>query len=107
MGILATGLPLALQNFGPWFGMNAVLVAGLFGVPRFLAPERAGPVKLLAIGAGPVLFLYAHYGGAVPAVPDPVSVLGPVATFTLIPGRQSGCFGRSTASSSARSPWEG
>ncbi|MFC6942741.1 hypothetical protein ACFQE8_22745 [Salinirubellus sp. GCM10025818] len=30
MGILATGLPLAIQNLGPWLGMNAVFLLGVF-----------------------------------------------------------------------------
>ncbi|WP_199234029.1 hypothetical protein [Halorubrum sp. CGM5_25_10-8B] len=29
LGILATGLPLAIQNFGPWVGMNVVLLVGI------------------------------------------------------------------------------
>ncbi|MEF8851868.1 MAG: hypothetical protein V5A44_02310 [Haloarculaceae archaeon] len=85
-GILATGLPLALQDFGPWFAMNAVFVVGLFVVPRYLAPERTGPIKLLAIVVGTVVFLYANYGGTAPVLPDPASVLGPVATFRLDAG---------------------
>lgn len=83
MGILATGLPLAIQNFGPWFGMNVVFLVGVFVLPRFLPTRRSGIVKLLAIVFGGVLFLYANYGGALPVLPAPSTVLGPVATFTL------------------------
>lgn len=83
MGILATGLPLGLQNFGPWFGMNLVFVVGVFVLPRFLVPRLRGPVKLATLVTGTLLFLYASYGGSVPLVPHPASLLGPVATFSL------------------------
>lgn len=83
MGILATGIPLAVQNFGPWFAMNAVFVLGVFVVPRPLPAERAGGLKLAAIVFGSVLFLYANYGGTLELLPDPGTVLGPVATFEL------------------------
>ncbi|MEF8799960.1 MAG: hypothetical protein V5A38_05190 [Halolamina sp.] len=83
MGILATGLPLAIQNFGPWFGMNAVFVLGVFVVPRPLPTRRTGTVKLLAIVFGSALFLYANYGSAVHVLPAPSIVLGPIATFSL------------------------
>jgi hypothetical protein len=83
MGILATGLPLALQEFGPWAAMNAVFLVGLFAAPRVVSDERAPVVKLLAIAAGSLVFLYANYGGAVGPLPRPASVVGPVATFEL------------------------
>jgi hypothetical protein len=83
MGILATGLPLAFQNFGPWFGMNLIFLVGVFVLPRFLPDRRAGAVKLFAIFLGGTLFLYASYGDAVPVAPQPSRVLGPVATVTL------------------------
>jgi len=83
MGILATGLPLALQDFGPWFAMNLVFLVGLFVLPRFIAKERAGPVKLAAIATGGLVFLYANYGGAVAALPAPATIVGPVATYRL------------------------
>jgi len=83
MGILATGLPLALRNLGPWLGMNAVVVAGVFLVPRVLPPSLTGAVKLAAVGLGGATFAYATYGGAVAALPDPSATLGPVATLSL------------------------
>jgi hypothetical protein len=83
MGILATGIPLAVQNFGPWFGMNATFLVGIFVAPRLLPTRRVGVVKLLAIVAGGVVFLYANYGDAVPLLVAPSSILGPVATFAL------------------------
>jgi hypothetical protein len=87
VGILATGLPIALRHFGPWAGMNVVFLVGLFVLPRFVERDRpAGGVKLgtLAIGSG--LFLYARYGGLLAAqtpIPAPATVIGPVATFRL------------------------
>jgi hypothetical protein len=86
MGILATGLPLALQDFGPWFAMNAMFLVGLFALPRFVADERAAPLKLFAVVAGSLVFLYANYGGAVTTLPAPGAVLGPVATYRLTDG---------------------
>lgn len=83
MGILATGLPLALRNLGPWLGMNAVFVVGVFVLPRLFPGRPRGAVRLAAIVLGAVIFAYATYGGAVAAVPDPASTLGPVATLTL------------------------
>ena len=83
MGILATGLPLALQDFGPWIGMNAVFLAGVFLAPRALQPRRGRVVKLTAIAGGVVLFLYAKYGALVPLLPAPRLVVGPIATFQL------------------------
>lgn len=84
VGILATGLPLSLQALGPWLGMNTVLLLGLFVVP-WVVPGRAASVsKALGIVVGPTLFLYTKYGAALPAsVPEPVAVLGPVATLAL------------------------
>jgi len=83
MGILTTGLPLALQNFGPWFAMNVMFLVGVFALPRLVPARRAGSVKLLAIIAGVVVFLYANYGGSVPVLPHPATTVGPVAAFAL------------------------
>lgn len=83
VGILATGLPLALQGLGPWLAMNVVFVVGLFVLPRFLAPRPARIAKLVAILAGSGLFLFANYGGAFALLPDPEVVVGPVATLAL------------------------
>lgn len=83
VGILATGLPLALQDLGPWLGMNVVFLLGLFVVPRFLPPRPAMAEKFLAITGGSALFLFANYGALLPAGPDPASVVGPVATLAL------------------------
>jgi hypothetical protein len=86
MGILATGLPLAVQDFGPWFTMNAIFLLGVFVVPRRLSARRAGVVKLLALVVGSVVFLYANYGGVAPFLPDPATTVGPVAAFALSDG---------------------
>ncbi|WP_435197391.1 hypothetical protein [Natronomonas sp. EA1] len=83
MGILATGLPLALQDFGPWVGMNIAFLLGLFVLPRPLSVRRGRLVKLIAIVLGVALFLYAKYGQAMTVLPPPQLVLGPIATFTL------------------------
>jgi len=83
VGILATGLPLALQDLGPWLSMNLVFLVGLFALPWVLPPRRAIAVKFLAIVLGIALFLYANYGSALPVVPDPAAVVGPVATLRL------------------------
>ncbi|WP_283402573.1 hypothetical protein [Halorubrum sp. DM2] len=83
VGILTTGLPLAIQNVGPWAGMNAVFLVGVFLVPRLLPTARRNHVKLLAFALGGTVFLYASYGGAVSWLPNPATVLGPVATATL------------------------
>lgn len=87
VGILSTGLPLALQSLGPWLAMNAIFLVGLFGLPRFLSPRRANALKFTAIVAGVAVFLYANYGGvlaaATPLIPAPAAVLGPVATLAL------------------------
>lgn len=83
MGILATGLPLALQDFGPWLGMNTAFLLGLFVLPRPLSARRGRLVKLIAIVLGVALFLYAKYGQAVAVLPPPQLVLGPIATFVI------------------------
>jgi hypothetical protein len=84
LGVLATGLPLAVQNLGPWLGMNAVFLVGVFLVPRPLTDRRASGVKLFALVLGSALFLYANYGAvAAPPLPSPATILGPVATFAL------------------------
>jgi hypothetical protein len=83
VGILATGLPLAMQNFGPWAGMNVVFLLGVFVLPRALPVAQRGPVRLGALVGGSTLFLYANYGAAVGVLPAPASVVGPVATVTL------------------------
>jgi hypothetical protein len=83
VGILATGLPLAIQNLGPWLSMNLVFLVGVFGVPRLL-PDRWGRrVKSGSLVGGSVLFLYANYGAAVHVLPAPRTVVGPVATLAL------------------------
>jgi len=92
MGILATGLPLALQDLGPWLGMNAAFLIGVFLLPRPLSPRRRTPLKLLAIVFGVVLFLYANYGAMVTVLPPPRAVLGPVATFRLGDGATEWLF---------------
>jgi hypothetical protein len=84
LGVLATGLPLAVRNLGPWLGMNAVFLVGVFLVPRPLRNHRAKGAKLLALVLGSTLFLYANYGAiAAPPLPSPATTLGPVATFAL------------------------
>jgi hypothetical protein len=83
MGILATGLPLALQDFGPWLGMNAVFLLGIFVLPRLLSPRQGRFVKFVAVLLGIALFLYAKYGQAITVVPPPRTVLGPIATFAI------------------------
>ena len=83
LGILATGLPLALQDFGPWLGMNIAFLLGLFVLPRALSAQRGRLVKLIAIVLGVALFLYAKYGQAITVLPPPQVVLGPIATFAL------------------------
>ena len=83
MGILATGLPLALQDFGPWFAMNLIFLVGLFVLPRFVSVYRTAPLKLAAIATGVLVFLYANYGGVVAVLPAPSTVVGPVATYRL------------------------
>lgn len=88
VGILATGLPLALQDFGPWVGMNAIFVVGIFVLPRFVRTERvATATKFGAIVLGVIVFLYANYGEilsrTVGITPSPAAVLGPIATLTL------------------------
>ncbi|ELZ33178.1 hypothetical protein [Halorubrum tebenquichense] len=83
VGILTTGLPLAIQNIGPWVGMNAVFLVGVFLAPRLLPITRRNHVKFLALVLGGVVFLYASYGEIAPWLPNPATVLGPVATAAL------------------------
>jgi hypothetical protein len=83
VGILATGLPLSLQSLGPWVVMNAVLLVGVLLVPQVTSAQMAVGSKVVAIVVGPALFFYARYGAAVPGLPEPAAVLGPVATTTL------------------------
>lgn len=89
VGILATGLPLALETLGPWVGANVVFLLGLFVLPRFVTSDRlAAAVKVAAIGVGSGVFLYASYGDSLAAatpVPTPADTVGPVATLTLTP----------------------
>jgi hypothetical protein len=86
VGILATGLPLSLQSLGPWVVMNAVLLVGVLLVPQVTSAQMAVGSKVVAIVVGPALFFYARYGAAVPGLPEPAAVLGPVATTTLSDG---------------------
>jgi hypothetical protein len=83
MGILATGLPLALQNFGPWLAMNTTFFLGLFVLPRPLAARRRRLIKVIAVVLGVALFLYAKYGQVVTVLPPPQVVLGPITTFRI------------------------
>lgn len=87
VGVLVTGLPLALREFGPLAGMNAVFLVGLFVIRRFVKDDSLrGVMKLGSIVLGSGLFLYANDGGrlaAATALPTPAAVLGPVATFRL------------------------
>ena len=83
MGILATGLPLAVQDLGPWLAMNGVFFVGLFVAPRVVNDNSAGALKLLAIGTGSLVFLYANYGGVVTILPEPSVILGSIATLRL------------------------
>ncbi|WP_254841357.1 hypothetical protein [Natronomonas marina] len=83
VGILATGLPLALQDLGPWLGMNAVFLVGLFVAPRPLSRRAGTRVKFLAILVGSGLFAYAKYGGLLTTLPAPAATVGPVATLSL------------------------
>jgi hypothetical protein len=78
VGILATGLPLAFQEFGPWVGTNAVYAVCVCVLPRFILSSRlADGTRVGALVAGTVLFLYARYGGLVAplGVPDPATAL--------------------------------
>jgi len=86
MGILATGLPLAVQDLGPWLAMNGVFFVGLFVAPHVVNDDSVGTVKLLAIATGSLVFLYANYGGMVAILPEPSVVLGSVATLRLEDG---------------------
>lgn len=83
VGILATGLPLALRNLGPWLGMNLTFLVGIFVLPRWLSERQGELAKLVTVGAGSVLFLFANYGSAAPVLPEPATVVGPVATLAL------------------------
>ncbi|MFB6205378.1 MAG: hypothetical protein ABEJ05_02465 [Haloglomus sp.] len=83
VGILATGLPIALQDLGPWLGTNAVLLFGVLVVPSATSGRTAAASKFVAVVVGPLLFLYATYGAAVAFLPAPATTLGPLATLTL------------------------
>lgn len=83
MGILATGLPLALQNLGPWVGMNTAFLVGVFLAPRYLPDTRGQQTKLVAIVLGSAVFLYATYADTITILPAPTSILGPIATLSL------------------------
>lgn len=62
VGILATGLPIALRDLGPWLGMTAVFLVGLFAVPRVLDGRAAANARLGSIVVGSALFAYTKYG---------------------------------------------
>jgi hypothetical protein len=84
VGILLTGLPLALRELGLWIGTNAIFVTGIFLLPRFVDADRPSTaVKVGALLAGMALFAYVKVGGTVGAVPRPAAVVGPVATLSL------------------------
>ena len=83
VGILVTGLPLAIQNLGPWLATNAVFLVGLFVLPRLLSARLTTGVKVATLLVGIGLFLYANYGSALAVLPDPSMTLGPVATMRL------------------------
>lgn len=88
VGILATGLPLALQTLGPWIGANVIFLFGIFGLPRVVSSERGQvAVRATALVAGTLLFFYATYGVAlvewVSFMPAPSATLGWIATLTL------------------------
>lgn len=83
VGILATGLPLALQTLGPWVAINVVFLVGVFVVPRFQPERQAMGTKLAALILGSLVFVYANYGGLLPIGPAPAAVVGPVATLVL------------------------
>ncbi len=83
VGILTTGLPLALQTLGPWVMMNAIFLVGVFGLPRAVSERRARRVRLLAVVTGVATFAYARYGTAVSPLPPPAATLGPAATLRL------------------------
>lgn len=97
VGILATGLPLALQNLGSWVASNAVYLLGLFVLPPLfrsafvpgrLRTERVElATKVSAIFVGTLVFAYANYGSGLASiltfVPDPATVVGPAATLRL------------------------
>lgn len=86
VGVLATGLPLAVRDLGPWLGMNLVFLVGIFLLPRALGRRTSTAVKVAAVAGGTLLFLYANYGAAVPGLPEPATVVGPVATLALADG---------------------
>lgn len=83
VGILATGLPLAFRNLGPWLASNLVLLVGLFVLPRVLPERVAVRVKLATVAAGVGLFAVLNYGSAVGIGFDPSTPLGALATLRL------------------------
>lgn len=88
VGILVTGLPLALRDMGLWIGMNGIFLLGIFVLPRFVDdPRRSLAVKIGAIGLGLTLWGYVKLGPTVAAdlalLPRPVAMLGPVATLSM------------------------
>jgi hypothetical protein len=86
LGILTTGVPLAIQNIGPWVSMQLTFLGGIFVVPRLVRPARRGPIKLATVGLGSGLFVFANYGDLLPVLPRPAPILGPIATATLSDG---------------------
>ncbi|MFB6297094.1 MAG: hypothetical protein ABEH56_01075 [Salinirussus sp.] len=88
VGILVTGLPLALRDLGLWLSMNLVFLTGIFVLPRLVADGRRSiALKMTALLAGVSLFAYVKLGAVVASVtgvlPAPAALLGPVATLSL------------------------
>lgn len=88
VGILITGLPLALRDLGLWISMNLVFLVGIFLLPRLVADgRRSVAVKVGAIILGVGLFGYVKFGATAAAVvglvPQPATVVGPVATLSM------------------------
>jgi len=63
--------------------MNAVILLRMFLLPKLFPGRQSGVIRLLASVFAGLVFLYANYGGAVPVILQPSTVLGPIATFAL------------------------